>query len=158
VEERESLIEAMQLVDVKATHSFALAELAKPQWTDRDRASLARSLASETTEISKPFILDMLRNPQTTSVAATFFFAAIGQKFNDPEALPLLIKGATMHQNASTRGYYVRLIPSQKADATVLCGALETIKEKTKAEGSETDKRIVGGEVKNAETALKCQR
>lgn len=158
VEERESLIEVMQLVDVQATHSFALAELAKPQWTDRDRAALAKSLASVTTSISRPFILDMLKNAQTTSVAGTFFSAALSQKFSDPEALPLLIKGATTHQSASARGYYVRLIPFQKDDKAVLCGALAKIKEKTLAEGSETDKRIVNGEVTSAESTLKCQR
>lgn len=156
VEERESLIDAMRLVDVQATHRFALAELAKAKWTDRDRASLASTLASATTDVSRPFILEMLKDTHTINIGMSFLNAATSSKFNDPAALPLLINGATTHQNSTIRSYYVRLIPNQKQDQKELCEALKTIMDKSNATGTATDKAIVSGEVKAAEAKLKC--
>ncbi len=156
VEERESYIDAMEAVDAKATQIFAIQELAKPTWTDRDRMALVKVIAAQTNEITKPFIMSMLKGVNTSNIGQVFFQGLESQKFKEADALPLLHRGALSHRDSGSRAAFVRLIAFQGAQKEQACAALKDIIDAQTNSGTPTDRSVVIPEAKKSAEKLGC--
>lgn len=156
VEERENYLEAMKLIDAKAAQAFALQELAKPKWTDRDRLALVKVITAETNEVTRPFIFEMLKTVRTSQIGQAFFQGLEAQKFHDPESLSLLKQGALTHRDTGSRAAYVRLIGFQDAQKDLACAAIKEIVEGQTQFGTPTDTKVVLPEAKKTAEKLGC--
>lgn len=156
VQEREAYLPAMLAIDAIATHKFATEQLRSPRWTDRDRIALAAVLGAETTPVSKPFILSMLKENGATNIRSALFDALLKRKYADQEALPLLREGALNHRSSGVRASYVKLIALQTEQKVQACDALNEIKANTLKVGITSDRESVLPAIATAQQQLGC--
>ncbi|MCX6119340.1 MAG: M1 family metallopeptidase, partial [Proteobacteria bacterium] len=156
VEEREQYIQLMFTIDPIGTQSFAIEKLSESKWTDRDRISLTQIIAKQTSDVSRPFIVDMLKTVNTSNIGRAFVDSVLKLQFADPEILPTLKSQAISNRSSSMKTKFVQLIGMQVDQRQGACEALSDVKVSIAQNGSPEDKLNVVRAIEESAKKLTC--